>query len=193
MSAKWLLRWVSVLLIGSLFCPVMLAQTTGRQVQPPRQPGQPNQPFQPQPMAPPQNPFNPPRQPNPQFQPQPQPQPQPQNMPRPINQDEAAARAAGAACGTATLFLLIVGGFAVIVSVVWLFVAMWVAKDAQRRGMDNSTMWGFLVFFLGVIGLIVYVASRPSGSAKAGGMRVCRECGKKHSRRMRRCPACGAA
>jgi len=170
-SARSIVRWVVVVLLGTFFCPMVLAQPN----RPLPHPNQPNQPFRP----------NQPQQPKP-------PSP-PQMPPGPITQDDAN-KAASAACGVMMIVMIVAGIASLTFCIVWIFVAMWAAKDAQARGMDNSTMWGFLVFFLGLLGLIIYLVSRPSEPAKKGGMKiVCRECGKKHSRGLKRCPACGAA
>ena len=72
--------------------------------------------------------------------------------------------------------------------VAWIFVAIWASKDAKSRGMDNSGMWVVLILFTGMIGLIIYIVSRPPGDLK-----TCRECGNKRLRESRRCPHCRAA
>ena len=92
------------------------------------------------------------------------------------------------ACGGMLLFFIIVGVISLVSTIVWIFVVIWVAKDANARGMDNSALWVVLVLFLGLIGLVVYLVSRPAGELK-----ICRECGKKRLREARRCPHCRAA
>jgi putative component of membrane protein insertase Oxa1/YidC/SpoIIIJ protein YidD len=82
------------------------------------QPGRPNPPFQPVQ----------PGRPNPPFQPGPGP-----------GQTGANDAAGCAACGGAFLFLIILGVVvSIITTVIWVFVLIWVAKDARSRGMDNG-------------------------------------------------------
>ena len=125
----------------------------------PRQPGQPfppNRPGQPGPIRPGQTPGGP-----------------------------NDATAGCAACGGALVFILIIGVVSIAATVAWVFVAIWVSKDASSRGMDNGAMWVVLVLFTGFIGLIVYMVSRPQGE-----LVTCQECGKKRLSESRRCPHC---
>lgn len=94
-----------------------------------------------------------------------------------------------------------------------IFLAFWVGMDANRRGM-NGLLWGLLVLFTFVVGLLVYlivaqttngvkqpgasgeatsavpaavaVASAPSASA-------CGQCGGRVEAAFKVCPYCGAA
>ncbi len=45
--------------------------------------------------------------------------------------------------------------------IIWLLVAIWAYKDAKRRGADSPIVWFLVVFFLGLIGLIIYIVARP--------------------------------
>lgn len=156
MPTQSLIRWIAVLLVLALFCPLVFAQP-GRQPGRFPQPGQPGRPFQPgQPMSPAQ--------------------------PGPSDAEVATA------CGGMLLFFILIGVISLVSTIVWIFVVIWVAKDANARGMDNSGLWVVLVLFLGVLGLVIYLVSRPSGDLK-----ICRECGKKRLREARRCPHCRAA
>lgn len=65
---------------------------------------------------------------------------------------------------------------------------IWVARDAKSRGMDSAVMWMLLVLFTGVIGLIIYVFSRPQGQLKR-----CDHCGNTRLLASARCPHCGNA
>ena len=38
---------------------------------------------------------------------------------------------------------------------------IWVARDAKSRGMDNAVIWMILVMLTGIIGLIIYLFTRP--------------------------------
>jgi len=104
-------------------------------------------------------------------------------------QPGSGGEAAGcAACGGFMVILIISLVVSVAAMVAWIFVAIWASKDAKSRGMDNSGMWVVLILFTGMIGLIIYIVSRPPGDLK-----TCRECGNKRLRESRRCPHCRAA
>jgi hypothetical protein len=64
-------------------------------------------------------------------------------------------------------------------------ILFWVAKDAKSRGMDGA-MWIFLVLFTGVIGLAIYLFSRPQGH-----LAQCDHCGNNRMQVSRLCPHCG--
>lgn len=94
--------------------------------------------------------------------------------------DDAGSAAAGlAACGGCGFFILICLAISIALLV-------WVAKDAKARGMDNAVLWMLLVFFLGVIGLVVYLLARPQGNLIA-----CTNCGNKRLQTSVKCPHCG--
>ncbi len=65
-------------------------------------------------------------------------------------------------------------------------ILFWVAKDAKSRGMDGA-MWLFLIFFTGVIGLAIYLFSRPQGL-----LTQCHNCGNNRMEASIKCPHCGA-
>ena len=46
--------------------------------------------------------------------------------------------------------------------VIWILVAIWVYKDAEKRG-ASGVLWLLVVLLLGIIGLIVYLVVRPKG------------------------------
>jgi hypothetical protein len=54
--------------------------------------------------------------------------------------------------------------------------------------MDNSVMWMILVMFIGLLGLIIYLFSRPQGD-----LIQCGHCGNSRLAVSRRCPHCGNA
>lgn len=90
----------------------------------------------------------------------------------------------GAAAGCATC-----GGCgSILVALVVLSIALliWVARDAKARGMDSAILWMLLVFFLGVLGLIIYLFARPQGN-----LVPCPHCGNKRLQASVRCPHCG--
>lgn len=88
--------------------------------------------------------------------------------------------AAGLAC-CGTFFFLIAA--VVIINIALL---VWVARDAKSRGMDGAAIWMLLVFFTGILGLIIYLLSRPNGVLVR-----CVHCGNKRLAAARACPHCG--
>jgi len=92
--------------------------------------------------------------------------------------------------------------------------AFWVGMDANRRGM-NGLLWGLLVLFTFVVGLLVYLivaqtaGNGPKEQVVAGGAtsavpatvargrehdaHACGQCGGKVEAGFRVCPFCGAA
>ena len=90
--------------------------------------------------------------------------------------------AAGCAlCGT-----LIFIPIAVVVLNIALLI--WVARDAKSRGMDSAVLWMILVMFTSVIGLIIYISSRPQGNLVR-----CASCANNRLQVSARCPHCGNA
>jgi hypothetical protein len=64
----------------------------------------------------------------------------------------------------------------------------WVARDAKNRAVDGGAVWVLVILFTGFIGLLVYLASRPTGV-----LGICENC---HNRRLlyaKHCPHCGHA
>jgi len=89
-----------------------------------------------------------------------------------------------AACGCLGFF-----GF-FIIGIIALHIALlvWVARDAKNRGMDNAILWMILVMVTGLIGLIIYLLTRPKGSVVP-----CAHCGNKRLQVSAKCPHCGNA
>jgi hypothetical protein len=81
-----------------------------------------------------------------------------------------------------------------IILVVWIIVAIWAYKDAEKRGM-NGLLWALVVFFLGLIGLIIYIVVRSGagggGQQQGGSGRMCPSCGRPIPMDARVCPYCG--
>lgn len=65
---------------------------------------------------------------------------------------------------------------------------VWVARDAKSRGLDNSVLWMILVLVTGVVGLIIYIFSRPKGELVR-----CPQCGNSRLQVSAKCPHCGNA
>jgi hypothetical protein len=103
-------------------------------------------------------------------------------------QDVKPADAAGgcAGCGACGGSIAVLIAIPIIAFILNIAILIWVAKDAKARNMDSSVLWMALVFFTGLLGLIIYLFSRPSGN-----LMTCRSCGNKRLQASRRCPHCG--
>jgi len=97
------------------------------------------------------------------------------------NSDDPAGAAAG--CAVCSTFLLI----PVVIFVLNIALLIWVARDAKSRGMDSAILWMVLVMFTSVIGLIIYLASRPQGNVIP-----CSNCQNNRLQASVKCPHCGA-
>ena len=91
--------------------------------------------------------------------------------------------AAGAFMGMAIVSCII---FTLIWFVVWILVAIWVYKDANKRG-KNGVLWLIIVILLGLIGLIIWLVVRGEKSAPS---RHCPNCGRGIPEDARSCPYC---
>jgi hypothetical protein len=89
-----------------------------------------------------------------------------------------------AACGCVSAF------FFIIIAIIALNIAIlvWVAKDAKNRGMDSAVIWMILVLLTGIIGLILYILTRPKGD-----LVICPHCNNKRMQVSAKCPHCGNA
>ena len=65
---------------------------------------------------------------------------------------------------------------------------VWVARDAKARGMDSAVIWMILVMLTSVIGLIIYIFSRPQGN-----LIQCPHCHNNRLQASAKCPHCGNA
>lgn len=74
-----------------------------------------------------------------------------------------------------------------IIFIVWIYIFTWVARDANKRG-TSGTLWGILAFFLGLLGLLLYLIARPKGYFV-----LCNHCGKEKLESLTRCPHCNKA
>jgi uncharacterized membrane protein len=84
---------------------------------------------------------------------------------------------AGAFFGMAMLTCAII---AIIWFVIWILVAIWVYKDAEKRG-SSGILWLILVILLGIIGIIIWLVIRPPIGGHPN----------KQSDQGRKCPSCG--
>jgi uncharacterized membrane protein YhaH (DUF805 family) len=81
------------------------------------------------------------------------------------------------------------GGFVIVFVVIFIIniaILVWVARDAKARGMGSPVGWLILIFFTGVLGLIIFIFSRPKGP-----LTRCPHCGNKRLQAMTKCPHCG--
>lgn len=96
-----------------------------------------------------------------------------------MTEEEKALEGCFTGCGV--LFWVVIGLIALNVALL-----VWVAKDAKNRGMDNSVVWMILVLVTGLLGLIIYVLSRPKGE-----LVECENCANKKLEYAKTCPHCG--
>lgn len=71
---------------------------------------------------------------------------------------------------------------------IWFAVAYWAYKDAERRGL-NGVLWGIVVFFGGIIGIIIYLVLRDEQKPKKPD-RICPNCGRAIPIDASICPYC---
>ena len=79
----------------------------------------------------------------------------------------------------------------IVVFIVWIVITIWAYKDAQKRGM-NAILWALIVFFIGIIGLIIYLVVRGEHNKKSEQPgRICPACGRPIPMDAQICPYCG--
>lgn len=97
--------------------------------------------------------------------------------------------AAATLTGVGAFFLSLLGiGLLIglLLTVLHLLEMVWIARDAKARGVDGGVMWAIIAFFVPIVGLLVYLASRPSGM-----LRICDWCQNRKLAAARLCPHCG--
>ncbi len=93
-----------------------------------------------------------------------------------------------AACGTCG------GSMVVLIAIPLIFIALniallvWVARDAKSRGMDSAVLWMILVMCTSLVGLVIYLFSRPQGN-----LIRCSTCNNSRMQASAKCPHCGNA
>ena len=91
--------------------------------------------------------------------------------------------------GFTGLVCIVIPLIALIIGIV---LAVWVYKDAQKRG-SSGALWLIIVIFTGIIGLIIWLVVRPpiGGEKKAASSeRRCPNCGRVIPDDARACPYC---
>jgi len=93
----------------------------------------------------------------------------------------------------------------IIFFIIAIVLAIWVYKDAEKRG-SSGALWLIIVIFTGIIGLIIWLVIRPpiTGSPQqninivqqtqqqpGGAGRVCPNCGRPIPMDAKVCPYCG--
>ena len=76
--------------------------------------------------------------------------------------------------------------------IVWILVAIWVYKDAEKRG-KSGALWLVIVILLGLLGIIIWLVVRPPiGGEKTAATsdRRCPNCGRIIPMDARTCPYC---
>ncbi len=91
-----------------------------------------------------------------------------------------------AACGTCGAGMGVLIAIPVAIFALNVALLVWVARDAKARGMDSAVLWMVLVMFTSLIGLIIYIFSRPQGN-----LVKCQHCQNKRLQASARCPHCG--
>ncbi len=91
-----------------------------------------------------------------------------------------------AAMSALSCFLVCSGcvGLPILYFLINIAILFWMGKDAKSRGMDGA-MWIFLVLFTGVLGLCIYLFSRPQGM-----LVQCPSCGNNRLEASAKCPHC---
>ena len=106
----------------------------------------------------------------------------PGELARQQKEAEEAAKKGCAVCGGGLAAVGAVGLAAIALNIALM---VRVARDAKARGMDSSVLWMFLVMATGLIGLLIYILSRPQGL-----LAVCQTCGGKRLAVSAVCPHC---
>ena len=87
--------------------------------------------------------------------------------------------------------------FIVLIFIFNIALLAWVARDAKNRNMDSPILWLILVLTTGLIGMLIYIASRTKGNLvvcenckgkKLGYAKVCPHCGNKSSEENKNLP-----
>jgi disulfide bond formation protein DsbB len=98
---------------------------------------------------------------------------------------DASAAASAMFLGLSMAFLIGLALLSVLIVVAQILILVWVVKDARARGADGG-VWLIVILLAPIIGLLVYLASRPPGL-----LVPCSHCGNRRLDYLRSCPICG--
>ena len=106
----------------------------------------------------------------------------PEELAQQQQEAEEAVDQVCAVCGGGMITVFVVTIIGVVLNIALL---IWVARDAKNRSMDSAVLWMFLVMFTGLIGLLIYIFSRPQGP-----LNQCPSCNGKRLTASAKCPHC---
>ena len=104
---------------------------------------------------------------------------------RAFGQNEMEDAAALGVCATCSGVMLLIP---ITLLALNIYLLIWVAKDAKARGLDNSVLWMIVVLVFSLLGLVIYLYSRPKGE-----LVKCANCGNMRLQTSAKCPSCGNA
>lgn len=91
------------------------------------------------------------------------------------------------ACGTCGSFgVLTFVVIPVVIFILQIALLIWVVRDSKARSMDNPVVWMIVVFLVPLIGIVVYMFSRPQGTFEG-----CQHCSAQKLTTVLKCPHCG--
>ncbi len=71
----------------------------------------------------------------------------------------AAGALIGGTCGCVVMLVSLA---------IWIFLVVYVYRDAKKRGMDNAILLTILTAFTGLLGFIIYLLMRPKNPPTSG-------------------------
>ena len=85
-------------------------------------------------------------------------------------------------------------GICIVVFIIFILIAIWVYKDAEKRG-SSGVLWLLIVLLTQIIGLIIWLVVRPpiggEPKQKSDQGRMCPSCGRHIPMDALVCPYCG--
>jgi putative membrane protein insertion efficiency factor len=108
-----------------------------------------------------------------------------QRQKRAEQEAKQAAKALGAACAGGTLWCAFVIVMGLIGLAIQIFMMVFAFKDAKARGDQNAVLWLVLIFFMHLMGFVVYMIARPKGD-----LVPCPNCHQKKLAILTKCPHC---